>query len=193
MIILWVNCESIELECDYNNYATLGYCCVVKNSELITSKNDRQITEIKAQNLLHSSDDVTCFYASGVKINFFPRGLTKFFKNISNIQIWSANLQEISKDDLKEFGENLKKFDVLNNEIKVIKSDLFEYNRNLVGIGFHRNKINKIEAGAFSGLDKIHTLELSSNPCTSDSDSADFEPLKVPEIIKNVEEKCSGN
>ena len=50
-----------------------------------------------------------------------------FFKNIKHVWIYNAELEEITKDDLKQFGDNLRRLWLYGNQIEVIESDLFEY------------------------------------------------------------------
>jgi len=70
------------------------------------------------------------FIAKYQTIQFFPKGLDKYFKNIKLIIIKSCQLKEIHQSDLKVFGD-LVAFGLYDNEIEVIEAGLFDFNLNL--------------------------------------------------------------
>lgn len=190
-----VGSESVVVECKYGVYIS-GYCCDVQNSELITSKTDREISEVRGQHLSgRNNDDVKFFYSDNKKVNFFPRGLTKFFKNIETFQIADGKLQEITKEDLKEFGEKLKILLVYRNKIEVIEGDLFEFNKNLERIEIDLNKIIHIDSGTFDKLEKLHTIDFGPNPCVPSDKNDDIRNNrpKVLELIRDVEKSCQNS
>lgn len=97
--------ESFLLDCEFGHESDLGYACRAQNENLVTSKENREITKVQGQHIWGENDEVLFFYAYQKKVNYFPRGITKFFKNIENILINDGKLKEITKEDLKEFGE----------------------------------------------------------------------------------------
>jgi hypothetical protein len=126
------------------------------------------------------------------KVNYFPRGLTKFFKNLEIVYIYNGNLQEVSKNDLKEFGENLKKLLLDHNEIRVIEGDLFEFSPNLNDIDLRSNKIVHIDLEAFDKLDELKSLHMEKNSCTSDDKKVVYGRSEVLELIRDVEKSCKN-
>lgn len=163
-------CEAIELKYTKLKFSYINghdYCCEVENQELITSSYDREITSIKLPwGASIKDDDVTCFDSNDKVVKFFPRGLTKYFKGISTVDIKSAQLEEVTKEDLKEFGGILKSLILTKNRIKKIEVDLFIYNPNLEEIGLDHNKIKQIKDGTFDGLKELKVVYLHDNPCT---------------------------
>jgi Leucine-rich repeat (LRR) protein len=121
-------------------------------------------------------------------MNFFPRGLTNFFKNLENVYTAYGKLQEIKKYDLAQFGVKLKLFGAPYNEIRVIEGDLFVNNPNLEEIYLEGNKIFHIDSGAFDGLQQLNTLYLQLNPCTTDP--IVFERSAV-QTISEVQKSCN--
>lgn len=166
MAIFCDKSESVILNCGYV-LSDHGYICNVLNAELITSRDDCEITEVRGQHEDgKTDDDVTGFIAYDKTIYFIPRGLTKFFKNIRDLTIISSNLQIITIDDLKEFRYQLKLLSLPDNQIYYI------------------------ENGVLSGLEKLETLNLQLNPCTSEEELANDDRTNVFEIIRRVEENC---
>jgi hypothetical protein len=183
--------QSVMLDCQYANDREWGYQCYTYKTFTITSENNREIFEVKGQHLSgKNNDDVKVFHSRGKKVNFIPQSLTKFFKNIDFIAIVSADLREITKNDLKEFGRNLKGLNLSGNKIRVIEGDLFEFNPNLEWIRLTFNSIVHIDSGAFKGLAKLHTLFLVGNPCLINVSNIENDRLKVLALIQNVENSC---
>lgn len=184
--------SSIILECKYFNHPGYGYYCGIENRELRSLSEFREITEVQGQHLEGKfNDDVKSLWSNNVKINFLPQNITKFFKNLETIQIYNGILKEITKNDLKEFGDNLKNLWLDENEIEVIKFDLFEFNKNLESISFSDNKIKIIEDQAFDRLEYLKEFFLQFNPCTTENDKVDFKNReKIKELIKIVEKIC---
>jgi hypothetical protein len=172
------------------HYGGSSYFCEVQNDPVTTSKDSRDITGVRGTHLSgKTNDDVIRFDIISNTVNYFPRGITKYFKNIRIVEIGHANLKEITKEDLKEFGDKLKKLYLLNNQIEVIEADLFIYNKNLEDISM-TNKIKHIENGAFDHLKNLNTLYLGDNPCTSGGNAYAHSRSDVITLIENVEKKC---
>lgn len=81
----------------------------------------------------------------------------------------------------------MKFFDLSFNDIEIIKSDLFEFNENLIKIVLDYNKIKHVENGAFEALNNLNFLWFSSNPCISSKANNRDEVLTQ---IQNIERKC---
>lgn len=191
--ILWVGSGCIKVECNYGRDDYSDYCCKVQNSIFVTLKDDREITEVSGDHREgKTNDDVDCFYANGGTVNFVPLNITKFFKNVKVLDMYSTTLQEITKEDLRQFGDKLTVLHLGITRVKALESNLFQFNKNLVKIYLHGNKIEKIESGAFKGLEKLGTLTFEGNPCTTierDEDAHDNHQ-KAQELIKRLENEC---
>lgn len=174
--------ESIKLNCEYESFFYFGKRCNVQNLQLISSKDDREISSIQ-----EDENSVTNFYSNGKLIKFFPHGLTKYFNHINSIQIFNGNLEQLKNNDLQEFGDKLIELVIVNNKIEVIEVDLFIFNKNLQSINFEGNKIKKIFIGTFNALEKLNSLNLKMNSCTNDDDFGVNDREKVLKVIKNVE------
>lgn len=183
--------QSITLNCKYTSNPKYGYTCIATNDDLVTSRDDREVTKVNGQHLNGKTEnDVKFFQTLVTEVNYFPKGITKFFNNLDVIEIKNGNLIEITKEDLEEFGSKLRMLWFGGNKLKNIKADLFEFNENLEKIGFDSNEIEKIDAKSFDGLKNLQSLFLRWNSCTNDEDFAENDREKVLNLIKKVEEKC---
>jgi hypothetical protein len=134
-----------------------------------------------------SNNDEIYFQARDKLIEYFPRGLEKFFTKLTGIAIWGSQLKEIHQDDLKSYTK-LKYFSLTKNNIEVIGDGLFDYQPDIEVIIFERSKIVHISPTVFDNLPKLTTLYLIGNKCTS----KDFfnNRTGVLEVIKSVKSTC---
>lgn len=181
-------CKSLVIDCSYN--ANPNYYCDTQNTHVTISKECREIAGIRGfHSIGKTNDDVQTIYYQSKTVTYFPRGITKYFKNIDHVHLHTTNLKEITKEDLKEFGEKLKIIKLYSVQIEIIEADLFTYNKNLELIYLKSNKIKHIANGVFDHLDKLSELYLAGNPCTSSADDADVRS-KLITVIRSVEGNC---
>lgn len=161
-----------DLQCDFithsnSDYEPIGsvYTCRLKNNLNIISPE----TTITSINSTHTSgkshDDVRGIYDQygGKNIQYFPKGLDKFFKNIILIDINKGRIKEIHQDDLKVFPK-LEVLDLCDNDIQVIEAGTFDFNPNLKVIWL-TSKIFFIEFNVFAKLNSLSYLYLQQNSC----------------------------
>jgi len=186
---------STNIECDYG----MGYhyidgeiyrCWVNNNLNIITEES----AEISGVSGIHqgsrSNGDVLGFHASYKTMQFFPKGLDKFFKNIKEIGIRQCQLKEIHQSDLKGFPY-LVDFELDDNAIEVIEEGLFDFNPDLESVEFFESGIIHIDPNVFDHLNKLSNFFLFSAPCFG-------EPLiessgHIQEIINRVKSNCSNS
>lgn len=182
--------ESLVIECTHSG-GTGYYYCDVKNLHVTFSKDCRDITGVRGFHLSgKTNSDVNHIYYQAKTVYYLPRGVTKYFQNIERVHISNGNLKEITKENLKEFGDKLKKLEIIaGNQVEVIESDLFIYNKNVELVKIQNNKIKHIANGAFDHLEKLKELHLSGNSCTSSSDDAS-DRTKIAAVVTNVEKNC---
>lgn len=191
LLIFYINCgESVILECNFEDDPHLGYMCDVKNEDLIISGDEREITSVSGQHQVgKTNDDVTFFFSDYRKLNFFPRGISNFFRNIKNIQVGFANIHELTSKDLEQFGGNLRQFYFYGNSLETVKADLFKFNQNLEKVSLRASKVKVIDKETFDRLTKLDGLWLSLNQCIN-KDATDRN--EVLALIKIVEENCEN-
>lgn len=167
-ISFWFTAESFVIECEtFFTYRDFDYTCDVGNRRYNVSGSDTEITEIRGEHKIgKTDDDVKGIYSPNGRINFIPKDLIKFFKNIEHVWIGGTNIEVVTKEDFLKIGKNLKTI--------VLSS----------------NKIKHIETGAFEGMENLTMLDLTENPCTSNEHIAREDHSKVLELIQSVEEKC---
>jgi len=167
------------------------YLCDVNNNPNIITEESADISSVNGiQEGSKSNDDVLGFYALSRTIQFFPKGLNKFFKNIKMITISSCQLKEIHQSDLKVFPD-LVYFDLESNEIEVIEAGLFDFNPNLQLVGIQESKIIHIDPNVFDHLNKLSNFWFYSVPCVDQTISNSKE--MVQEVLKIVTSNCSNS
>lgn len=182
--------QGVALDCKFKFDSDFGYQCDVTNSILIALKKEREILKVSENHKNGKlNGDVTSFHSHSQKIKFFPQSLTKFFNNIEYVDVVEAELEEISKEDLRQFGDKLKHLGLDYNKIQFIEGDLFSYNKNLKEIYFHNNKLVYIGNNLVQGLNSLRKISFEANPCTTMVDFAS-EASKIPALMSKVEASC---
>lgn len=180
--------ESVELFCDFRE-DELGYKCESKGVA-ITSRNDRTIHSIIGEHLNgKTNEDVKFFRNYKVIMNYFPLNLTNGFKNLEVVQVNYSDLKRITSSDLEQFGEKLKILWIGNNIVEVIEADLFKYTPNIESIGLSPQKIKHVDDGAFTKLNKLHSLWFSKNPCGVRT-NVENDRMSVLTLITRIEMEC---
>jgi hypothetical protein len=153
----------------------------------MTSPN-QQITSINGVSGSSATrNDVTSFRALSQLINYFPRGLAKFFPKIEGIYVSSSKLKAITKQDLEQFPQ-LKEIWAHHLDIEKLDDDLFASNQKVLFIDFEQNKIKFIGEETFEPLKQLTGLYLNANQCINKG--AENDVSKVREIINEAKISC---
>lgn len=193
-VIIFKETFSISVECEFEDDQIFGgkygYQCLVKSINA-TSKNDREITEITGKHIEGRSNcDVVQFDLRVGNLGRFPLGIKKYFPNIETLLlITNTDLKEVSAEDLKPFGEDLRFILLGQNSIEIIDFDLFRYNPNLELISFYANPIRHIDDGAFDNLPKLQTLIMNKISCAGDT-ATNEDRLSTLKLIRTAETNC---
>lgn len=177
--------ESLVVDCKFYIVHDWGYKCDVQNSELIASKDDREILKARGQHESEKTNDDVKYFRSDMKIVFFFPILTKVFKNIETIAIdYARDLKNITREDLKQFEGKLKRLSFYGCSIEVLQADLFEDNQNLERLDLGNNKIRHIEDGALTKLQNLKIFYFDGNPCEMfDTNQETEQKCKDPNYI----------
>jgi len=170
----------------------LSYECEVNNNPNITTEESAKISGVSGthKGSRSNDDDVQSFHASWKTIQFFPKGLDKFFINLKFISIHRSQLKEIHQSDLKGFP-NLTYFYLSGNEIEVIEEGLFDFNPHLEAVGFDESKIIHIDPNVFDHLNKLRYFWFDDVPCLHQK--INYSREKVQEAIKVIRCNCSSS
>lgn len=167
------------------------YCDVQDTSEINSYGAD--IDEIDGiHHPFKSIRDVKGFFILHKTVEYFPKGIDKFFNNLLGISIRAAHLREIHQHDLKPFSK-LQYLNFQYNKIKVIEADLFKFNPDLELIRLSHNSIANIDPYVFNGLDDLNTLALAENACLPEV-NVDVENNRqlVRQLVNKIQNgKCS--
>ena len=192
IIAIIYSSTSLTVDCDYNdnNFWMIGikYRCFVRNNLNINNPENALITRTTGSHISgKSNNEEMFFHADNKKMQYFPRGLEKFFPNLIGIYIVNGKLKEIHQSDLKAF-DKLKSLDLIDNEIDILEDGLFDYNPKLKAISFHYNRIIHIGSNVFDNLNNLLSLSLNYNTCIQMFANSDV--AGVQKVIRNARVKC---
>lgn len=127
-----VSCEFRDTSCDVSKIA-------IKSAD----------TKIKSFNGLHkggkSNQDIYHLRFYNCELDYFPRGLTDSFSNLTTLSMDNCGLKSISREDLCGLG-NLECLDLSSNKITSLPTDLFTDMRRLKRIDFDSNPLKFVNS-----------------------------------------------
>lgn len=154
-----------------------------------SSNQDHEVKVVTGTHLFgYSNDDVTYFLGHEKSINFFPKNLEFFFRNLRKIAIYPSNITTIEKTNLQPFSQ-LNFLYIPRSNLQVIRSDLFEFNLNLEEVYLYENNIKYVEKGAFDKLSKLRYLHFYGNPCFSGLAQNRYDVLT---LINHIQSECNN-
>ncbi|KAG5676525.1 hypothetical protein PVAND_006353 [Polypedilum vanderplanki] len=164
-----------------------NYTCVINDGDIF-GDFCVNITDVTGQHYENNTnDDVKGIVSRRVrKLNYIPRNIEKFFKNIIAMDLSFSNIQAISQDDFKSFP-NLEVLNLLENHITEILEDTFKYNLKLEIIILMDNDIYYIGSTTFNHLENLEILELTDNICISTYAMSKEEVLNITKMIQESE------
>lgn len=165
-----------------------GYSCQ-STDLMILSEDDRTIEFVFSKT--HMFDKVKQVIFERSTIHYIPLGLNYVFENMDTLDISYAQLKTISKEDLEQFGQNLRVLWLNFNELEKLNADLFIYTPNIEELMLTNNKIRAIESGSLDNLNRLKTLHIQGNPCTTSYDEIDDDRDEVKASVQRIKNSCA--
>ncbi|KAL7013917.1 hypothetical protein ACKWTF_015645 [Chironomus riparius] len=176
----------MEVLCEFSD-DFVAYKCFVNNIEI---SDPQQIKKFLGEHKVHRTDnDVVSMTFESCKIKTFPRNLTKFYPNLTVIELISCNLKELTKEDLK-FYPKLKYLGIVNNRLTHLGSDLFEYTPNIEFIDFSCNLIHSIGPRILDPISNLKQANFSENQHINALYDADDSRFKIEQLLSIIESCC---
>lgn len=91
-------------------------------------------------------------------MKFLPKGIKDKFPSLKAIDIASCGMTHLDIDNMKQFGSDLEYASFGQNEITVLRANLFQFNPRLIAINFNSNPLKIIEPDFFVNLVRMNEL-----------------------------------
>lgn len=163
------------------------YTCSIQGKNLPYEVDELNFVSKHLKNL--SFDDVKWLHISEGFTSKIPRNLGGVFKNLTKLNFYFSFLEEISKENMREFP-NLESLVLSRNELRFLPGDLFECNKKLKRISFENNKILFIGPELLDGLE-IEYADFRGNiviNCLFDEKKE--EKMTLSQLKQKIKEKC---
>lgn len=156
-----VQSNEIRLKCDFKTYSD-GYNCQVNNLKI-----DLQNIEITSVDGKHEggkeNTNVDCFYITSSNcIKYLPANISKFFENLTKLQVFEGALKYIAQSDFAGL-KSLKTIEIRKNLISTIPENTFIDVKQLKKLILSDNKIQTLESKTFENLPELKQIWLSGN------------------------------
>lgn len=170
----------ITIECEFKNDFIhdwgLRYSCRTK--KYVVKGDERQIHNVTGDHLkTHANVNVTQYFARGLTIERFPKGLGNHFASLEVVRITLCNMRLMLKDDLENL-ENLKYLDLIGNKLEKLESNVFELTPNLKEVILNNNRIRFIGSKLVESLKNIELISFGGNVCVASQSRYSKEQLE---------------
>lgn len=157
----------MELECEFRD-SLWGdkevYTCVITAASI--TKPGTLIKSIKGVHDLEKNDsnvEGLCFKNHTV-VKHIPKGLSKFFKNLTHFGVVGTGLKSLSKEDFHGL-ENLVWVSFYDNVLKTLPNNLFEGMTKLQTISFKNNLLFTVDSKLLLPIkDSVQAVSFLGNP-----------------------------
>lgn len=179
--------SGFDLKCEESDETFFHYgeyrVCLVK--DLVITTPNKVVTSVNG--------DINPSQLIGIDIkdqtmNYFPKGLGKFFPNLMFLRSRKSHLKTLHKEDFKSMSQ-LEWIAIYGQDIETLDSDLFEYTPKLNLVYLEKNKIKHVGDGLLRGLKDLNFAYFSDNPCINKEGKTKEE---IKSLILKLEENCSS-
>ena len=191
MMINIVNLNGFDMPCPFSSSVTVGYLtkpgCTATG--LSVTSRDQNVTSVNNQNENIFAGSTFKHISIGSQVvNFFPRNLGFFFKDLEGIRIYNSKLKELQKEDFLQFPKLIEcAFDI--NELKFVPHGLFDGNLELVNVFLNNNELIYVAPDVFTPLKKLEYANFETNTCTNTKFNAQS---SVPTLEASLKATCQG-
>jgi len=176
--------QAITLTCTYSNsgysgYAGTKYYCVASGF-YVTTRN-QVVTGVTGSHTVsgYTNAQVTAMYIASQACYYLPSGLGNFFPNLLSLEFNSAQLKEITKNDLRQFPK-LQYFVIMSNQIEQLEKDLFMYNPEITTIRIQNNaQLKRIHPEITLPLKKLSSTTFSGNHASCSTITTCYDLLQL--------------
>lgn len=128
------------------------------NTELLKIHNpDTKITRVTGTDRGSLMSDkirtkIVALSMDNCHVNFIPQRVKVVLPRIEIFSCINCGLKALDKDDLEQFGDDLRIIWLLDNDLTSLEADAFTYNHNLLSIDLRGNRLGYIEPGFLYNL-----------------------------------------
>lgn len=159
------------------------YVCEIKEATHL-KKGDIVITNTSNNVKTNAAVEVVLYRNS---LNFIPNSIFTTFVNLE--QLWVGKHFIDMEPDYLRNASKLKIFGVEDNDLTVLKANLFVGAPNLQYINFRNNKITSIHKLTFSGLSLLKNIYLQGNQIKNLHSDTFFDLLNL-QVLNLLNNKC---
>lgn len=148
---------------------------------LFDTTTDKFIDSVIAWPLTRQVDKTQQLYIEKANTVYFPGNLNKFFPNLEAVKLFESRVKFLENFDFR-FLAKLKYLSLEKNDIEVLQSDIFLFNKELIEVNLKSNKLKFIAPRLLVPLTKLKIAKFNDNVCIDESadNSISLNALKRP-------------
>lgn len=179
--------DIVDLECTFT-YLSGIYTAEVVQADI--RKRGTTVRSIRGEHLEgKTSADVLTLSFVGTRVNYFPAGLERIFRQKNFLLIRKCGLKEIWAEDLKGL-DNLVVLMLDHNELTSLPSNLFEDMKNLIAINFYHNKLQYLSPKLISNQHFLKYADFCQNKNINKSFPEDCPSLRA--LMQEIKASCEA-
>lgn len=177
-----------DIDCSYRTDSVWDYGCDVKSINFTYGSDCRTGKIIGQHDEEKSNDDVKFINITLDTLKLLPRGLHKKFPNLEILYLNTIKLNQITRDDLKSFGNKLKILSIVKSSILNIDKNLFNSTRNVKFLHIESPKMENIHDKAFDPvMENLESLAVNF-PCVGHQ--VEDKKEKIIKLIEKIAVSC---
>lgn len=193
IVAFFATSRALELNCNNfimreMNQLPMTYSCYLP--ELLRIEENQTVTAVFGIHIEGKSNlDVGMLYIRNyTSLEYFPRGIDKFFPNLIALAIDYCDINFLNGDEISAFP-NLFWF-VLNFNPNLIRipGNFFSNNPNMATIWFAGNSIKQVGENLLSSLTNLNWASFLNNYCIN---RIAFTSAQIPSIIETLASNCT--
>lgn len=137
------------------------------------------ITSVNGSNKPTSYD---ALIITNQRVHYLPKGIGKYFQNISTLKVYNSGLKTIRKDNFRSLNK-LTRLELPQNNLDKLDQDLFDHMSNLKNIIFDNNKLQSVGDGLLDRL-SLDEASFKNNSCINEPSGDIFQ--EAEDILRLV-------
>lgn len=174
--------SAINFDCKFVKISSELHCRI----DSYTEEENQVLTAVNGSAKAYPKVKGILFDLRGKNLDYFPKGIEKFFPNLLDISISYGNIKKLNGDEF-EHWKDLEEFRFDHTNLEIVPGNLFSKNKKLENIILSNNKIKVIGAELLDGLDELSVVSFLGNVCIDQSGLIAEEYELIKKIIR---EKC---
>lgn len=192
LLLLTVHVDSLRFSCSYAKTSeaspTIDECVTHNLTALDEHERVTSISGDLTQGILVYHNIVALKVKSSPNMNFLPRGIDMFFKNLQHLDILECGLKRLTKRDVEVFPL-LKRLSLRGNKLEHFDFNILSSNHEIEYVDLSFNGLKRIDTRFVARMAHLNFIDVEGNACVAAGSARGRG--EVMRLIHRIYESCS--